>query len=110
MRPALGTGKPSSGRRLAKRPPDVQQAGLSFPSFVRRLKIRKSRRNPAASIYRRPQGAAASEPIRTAVTVRARAAVALHPAMPPALAAVHPVVVGEQRQAPLLAVVKRLVE
>ena len=43
----------ASGRRLAKPPPDVQQGSPSFPASVGRLKTRKSRRNPAASLTRR---------------------------------------------------------
>src|SRR5665647_2586293 len=36
------------GRRLAKRPPDVQQTGRVFPGHRQGRKMRKSRRNPAA--------------------------------------------------------------
>jgi hypothetical protein len=47
--PGTGPEKPfARGRRLAKRPPDVQQAGGVFPALSRGPKYRKSRRNPAA--------------------------------------------------------------
>jgi len=48
MRPEPARKAFARGRRLAKRPPDVQQTRWVFPGHVSGAQRRKSRRNPAA--------------------------------------------------------------
>ena len=48
MRPEPARKAFARARRLAKRPPDVQQTGGLFPADVGRMQKQESRRNPAA--------------------------------------------------------------
>jgi hypothetical protein len=50
MRPEPARKAFARGRRLAKRPPDVQQAGALFPGHLTGTQKPKSRRNPAAFV------------------------------------------------------------
>src|SRR6185437_253496 len=116
MRPELAGKAFTRGRRLAKRPRDVQQGGGVFPALAAGRKYRKSHRIPAAlPVFQWPRKPS-SEPLRTAVVPALAVAVAaVHAALvavvPPAVAAAKPVLhMGQDLEAALLAVVQRLVE
>src|ERR1700739_4576285 len=100
MRPRPARKAFARGRRLAKRPPDVQQSGGFFPALGTACRGEKSRRNPAAFFcFRAIGGPARSEPpvafppamVPAAVTIVVMIPVATHATMleavvPPALA------------------------
>src|SRR5437879_2537928 len=128
MRPELASGKAfARGRRLAKRPGDVQQTGVSFPGLWWGPAKAKSRWIPAASAHvpdrardRRSEPLSAPA-VRPAIAVEAVAVVAavaaavvaipVKSAAPPALAAAEAVLhVGQHGKPALLAVIERLVE
>src|SRR5260370_25638800 len=120
MRPEPARKAFARGRRLAKRPPDVQQTGGVFPGHRRGWKMRKSRRNPAAFLaFRAIEGSRGLEPLRvasaTVIHARAVAAVAIviHAALesmvPPAFAGPAFHMMRQHGKPPVLAVVQRLV-
>src|SRR6476660_1507101 len=112
----------AEGRRLAKRPPDVQQSGPSFPGLCGRPASAKSRWIPAAfpvfqSSVRRSEPLAAT-PARPAIAI---VAITVEATVPAAITTVHAAVapaalaeamshVGENGEAALLAIVESLVE
>src|ERR1700730_13692254 len=111
MRPEVLRKAFARGRRLAKRPPDVQQTAGGFPNPSAEPRHGKSRRIPAAFSMIWGAGSARSEPLAAAVAVPIRAAIvavhaALEPAVPPAFCAKLAAVMGQQRKPALLAVVE----
>jgi hypothetical protein len=110
----------ASGRRLAKRFPDVQQAGADFPRHPKRFKHQKPPKFPRLWLSLAESKSPASEPLRTApaAVVPAVMTVAIplaaHHAMletvPPPATAKPAFPARQNSKAPLLAVIERLVE
>src|SRR5579859_4315341 len=116
MRPEPWPGKPpQEGRRLAKRPPNVQQGKRVFPvPWAIHQTIEKPRESGRLWCVR-PARAWRSEPLRTtavaaAVPIMVAVHAALHPAVAPAALGAKPAMVGQDGQAALLTIIERLVE
>src|SRR5450432_3750870 len=108
MRPEPARKAFTRGRRLAKRPPDVQQAGRVFPAVA---ETKKPPESSGFSRFRRIAAGPRSEPLGAALPAAITVAVAVHAAhgavMLPAFAAAEPAHMGQDREAALLAVIQR---